>query len=208
MNYTDLKARVKDIVENEFTDSQLDLFTKQAEQYIYETAQPPAIRQNEYTTLTSGNRYLSLPTGYRHAYSFAVTDSSGNMSFMLNKDVNFIREAYPGSQTGVPKHYAQFDEDSFILGPIPDSNYQVELHYAGFPQSIVDSGTSNLGETFDNVLLNGVLVEAGRFLKFNSDELGVYEKMFKEALGLYKMWADGKTHQDTYRSGEAKTNVA
>jgi hypothetical protein len=134
MNYTNLKANIQDICENTFTDDQLALFTDQAEQKIYNTVQIPALRRNVSGALTSGNKYLSVPTDFLYTYSLAVLDSSSVHTFLINKDVNFIREAYPNpATTGVPVHYAYFDEDSFIVGPTPNASLNVELHYGYYP---------------------------------------------------------------------------
>ena len=135
MNYTELKTNIEDICELTFTDDQLAMFTKQAEQKIYNAVQIPALRRNVTGTMTASNVYLSVPTDFLYVYSLAVIDGSGNYTFLLNKDVNFVREAYPTStSTGLPKHYAIFNDDAFILGPTPDSNYSTELHYGYYPE--------------------------------------------------------------------------
>ena len=130
MNYTELKQNIKDICENEFSEDALAMFTQQAEQKIYNTVQLPAIRKNETGALTIGNKYLQIPSDYLYTFSLAVVKANGDYEYLLNKDVNFIREAYPGpAVTGLPKHYANFDDTAFILGPTPDAAYTVELHY-------------------------------------------------------------------------------
>ena len=208
MNYTELKSNIQDITENTFTDDQLAMFTEQAEQKIYNTVQIPALRKNVTGTITASNKYLSTPNDYLYTYSLAVVDGSGNYHFLLNKDVNFIREAYPVQTTeGLPKHYANFDDDTFIVGPTPDSGYTVELHYGYYPESIVTAGTTWLGDEFDSALLNGALVEAARFMKSEPDIIQNYEKFYVQALQLLRVLGDGKLRSDTYRSGQASLDV-
>jgi hypothetical protein len=208
MNYASLKTNIEDICETSFTDDQLAMFTEQAEQKIYNTVQIPALRKNVTGTLTASNKYLGIPSDFLWSYSLAVIDGSGNYSFLLNKDVNFIREAYPGpTATGLPKHYAYFDDDSFILGPTPDSNYSMELHYGYYPESIVTAGTTWLGDEFDSALLNGALIEAIRFMKGEQDLVALYERLFVQALGLLKNLGDGKLREDAYRSGQYRAAV-
>jgi hypothetical protein len=209
VNYTELKANIQDICENSFTDGQLAMFTEQAEQKIYNTVQIPDLRNNQSGTVTSDNKYLVFPTDLLYVYSLAVVDGSGNYVYLLDKDTNFIREAYPNaSTTGFPKHYGFFDTNSFILGPTPDSNYSVELHYGYYPESIVTAGTTWLGDEFDSALLNGALIEAIRFLKGEPDMVAMYEKMYVQAMTLLRNLGDGKMRQDTYRSGQARVGAA
>lgn len=209
MNYTELKTNIEDICEQTFTDAQLAMFTKQAEQKIYNTVQLPALRRNMTAATSSGQQYIGMPPSFLYSYSMAVVDSDGNYNYLLNKDVNFIREAYPDSNaTGLPKFYANFRDDMFILGPTPDATYEVELHYGYYPESIVDSGTSWLGDEFDSALLNGALVEAIRFMKGEQDMVDIYNKMYVLALGLLKNLSDGKLRSDTYRSGQVRTPVS
>ena len=209
MNYTELKTNIEDICETSFTDAQLAMFTEQAEQKIYNTVQIPALRRNVTSSFTSGNQYLATPSDFLYVYSVAVVDGSGDYHFLLNKDVNFVREAYPSSSgTGLPKHYANFDDDFFIVGPTPDSTYTVELHYGYYPESIVTAGTTWLGDEFDSALLNGALVEAIRFMKGEPDIIQNYEKLYVQAIGLLKMLGDGKLREDTYRSGQYRMPVS
>jgi hypothetical protein len=209
VNYTELKANIQDICENSFTDDQLAMFTEQAEQKIYNAVQIPDLRKNQTGNVTSDNKYLVFPTDLLYVYSFAVVDGSGNYVYLLDKDTNFIREAYPNaSTTGFPKHYGFFDTNSFILGPTPDSNYSVELHYGYYPESIVTAGTTWLGDEFDSALLNGALIEAIRFLKGEPDMVAMYEKMYVQAMTLLRNLGDGKMRQDTYRSGQARVGAA
>ena len=209
MNYTELKANIQDICETTFTDDQLAMFTQQAEQKIYNTVQIPALRKNVTGTLTSSNKYLSTPTDFLWSYSLAVIDGSGVYHFLLNKDVNFMREAYPNpADTGLPKHYAYFDDDTFIVGPTPDTGYASELHYGYYPQSIVLAGTTWLGDEFDSALLNGALIEAIRFMKGEPDIVAMYEKMYLQAITLLKGLGDGKLREDAYRSGQFRIPVS
>lgn len=221
MNYAELTANIQDVIENPFTADQLALFTQQAEQKIYNSVQLANLRKNSTATVTSGNKYLTTPTDFLSVYSLAVVDGDGDFNYLLNKDVNFIREAYPSASTqGLPRYYAIFgptttngsppvttNELSLILGPTPDASYTVELHYFYYPESIVTAGTSWLGDNFDSVLLNASLVEAARFIKAEPDIIGFYDKMFMESLALLKNLGDGKQRQDAYRNGQVRTEV-
>ena len=204
MTYAQLTANIEDICETSFTSDQLAMFTQQAEQTIYNTVQLPSLRKNVTGALTSGVKYLSVPTDFLYTFSLAVLDSDGVFTYLLNKDVNFIREAYPNpSTTGAPKHYAVFDDSSFILGPTPNSGYTMELHYGYYPESIVTASTLPwLGENFDSALLNGALVEAIRFMKGEPDIVQLYNNMYLQSIALLKNLGDGKLQQDTYRSGQ------
>lgn len=209
MNYTELKTNIEDICENSFTDDQLAMFTQQAEQKIYNSVQIPALRKNVTGTLSTNNKYLSTPSDFLWSYSLAVVDDSGNYHFLLNKDVNFMREAYPSpTSTGLPKHYAYFDDNTFIVGPTPDAGYTSELHYGYYPQSIVTAGTTWLGDEFDSALLNGALIEAIRFMKGEQDIVAMYEKLYLQAITLLKGLGDGKLREDAYRSGQFRVPVS
>jgi hypothetical protein len=211
MNYTQLCAAVEDTTENTFTADQLAMFTEQAEQKIYNTVQIPALRKNVTGTTTVGNQYLQIPSDFLYCYSLAVIDPDGEYHFLLNKDVNFIREAYPVNNLaarGRPRHYANFDDSSFILGPTPDAAYGAELHYGYYPESIVTAGTTWLGNEFDSALLNGALIEAIRFMKGEQDMIAMYEKLYVQAIGLLKNLGDGKLRQDAYRSGQVRIPVS
>tara|TARA_R110000744_G_scaffold43368_1_gene97333 strand:+ start:889 stop:1518 length:630 start_codon:yes stop_codon:yes gene_type:complete len=209
MNYTELKANIQDICEMTFTDSQLAMFTDQAEQKIYNTIQLPALRRNVTGALTSGNKYLSTPSDFLYTYSLAVLDGDSVYTFLLNKDVNFIREAYPNpATTGVPAHYALFSDTAIILGPTPNSGYSMELHYGYYPESIVTASTTWLGNEFDSALLNGALIEAIRFMKGEADIIANYEKLYLHSIGLLKNLGDGKLREDTYRSGQHRQAVS
>ena len=206
MNYTELKANIEDICETSFTADELAMFTKQAEQGIYNAVQIPALRKNVTGTATLNNVYVDVPDDFLWSYSLAVVDGDGNYSYLINKDVNFIREAYPKvASTGLPKHYAYFNDNAFIIGPTPDVSYTVELHYGYYPASIVTAGTSWLGNEFDTVLLNGALIEAIRFMKGEPDLVALYQDMYIQAMGLLENLGNGKLRADAFRSGQYRT---
>ena len=201
MNYTELKTNINDVCEQTFTDDELKLFTQQAEQTIYNTVQIPALRKNQTGTLTLGNEYLTMPTDMLFVYSLAIVNSS-NYVYLLNKDVNFIREAYPNPDTtGTPVHYAVFDQTSLVVGPTPDANYSSEIHFGYYPESIVTAGTTWLGDEFDSALLNGALLEAIRFQKGEADMVALYEKLYTQSMLLLRNLGAGRLETDTYRSG-------
>jgi len=214
MNYTELQTAVSDYTENTFSSTDFANMTQLAEQKIYSSVQLPSLRKNVTGTLTSGNQYLSAPLDFLAVFSLAVI-TSGVYTYLLNKDVNFIREAYPtASTTGVPKYYAIFgptsndpNELSLILGPTPSADLTVELHYFYLPVSIVTSGTSWLGDNFSSALVNAVLVEAARFMKSEADIVAMYDSQYMQSLTLLKNLSDGKMRQDAYRSGQVRTKV-
>ena len=215
MTYAELCANIADICENSFTADELAMFTRQAEQKIYNSVQIANLRKNVTGTLTSNNKYLSVPGDFLSVYSLAVIKADGSYEFLLNKDVNFIRQAYPTpTSTGLPKYYAIFGpnsnaetELSLILGPTPNSAYSVELHYFYYPESIVTAGTSWLGDNFDSALLNGALIEAIRFIKGEADVIANYDKLYLQSMLLLKQLGDGKQRQDAYRSGQFRQDV-
>ncbi len=207
MNYTELKTNIADICEQTFTNDELALFTDQAEQKIYSSVQIPALRKNQTGNLTLGNEYLSMPSDMLFVYSLAIVNGSDYV-YLLNKDVNFMREAYPNrATTGAPVHYALFDQTSLIVGPTPDANYSSEIHFGYYPESIVTAGTTWLGTEFDSALLNGALMEAIRFQKGETEMFTMYEKFYIQAMVLLKNLADGKLREDTYRSGQVRREV-
>lgn len=215
MNYTELKTNIADVCENTFTEDEYALFTKQAEQRIYNTVQLANLRKNVTGSLTSGNKYLQAPSDFLSVYSLAIVKANGDYEYLLNKDVNFIRQAYPNpNTTGVPKHYAIFGPRSdnvnelvFILGPTPNAALTAELHYYYYPESIVTAGTTWLGDNFDSVLLNGALVEAIRFMKGEADMVQFYERMYAQSIALLKNLGDGKQRMDAYRDGQVRLEV-
>lgn len=217
MNYTQLKAAIIAYTENQDAafEAEVPVFVKQAEQRIYNSVQFPSLRKNVTGTMTANNKYLQCPADFLATYSLAVIDALGNYEYLLNKDVNFIRQAYPApNATGIPKYYALFgprsdneNELTFILGPTPASNYGAELHYFYYPESIVDAGTSWLGDNFDSVLLYGSLIEAYTYMKGEQDMLTLYNQKFMEALALAKRLGDGLERQDAYRSGQFRQKV-
>ena len=211
MNYATLVQLVQDYLEStetSFVDN-IPTFVQQAEERIYNSVQLPAIRKNVTGTMTSGNKYLSLPDDWLATFSIAVIDPvTGAYAYMLDKDVNYIREAFPvPATTGSPTHYAIFDANTLIVGPTPDASYSVELHYYYYPESIVTAGTTWLGDNFETVLLYGTLREAYLYLKGETDLAAQYEAKYQEALGLLKQLGDGKDRRDAYRSGQVRVPV-
>lgn len=218
MNYTELTAAIKGYAENDFPTTvgaftsadQIATFVEVAEQRIYNMVQLPAIRKNVTGNVTTGNKYLACPSDWLATFSLAVINSNNEYLYLLNKDVNFIRESYPDTDAafyGEPKYYAQFDQNTFILGPTPDANYAVELHYFYYPTSIVTAGTSWLGDNFDSVLLYGALLEAAAFMKSDVDVVNFYKQRYDEAMTELKQLGDGKNRQDAYRSGQVRYPV-
>jgi len=202
VNYTDLKANIQDICEHTFTADQLAMFTQQAEQQIYSSVDLPAMRTNQTGTTTINIKYLTMPTNMLYVYSLAVIDGSNNYHYLINKDVSFIREAYPvAATTGRPVHYGIFGDGTFILGPTPDATYAAEIHFAEYPESIVTAGTTWLGTEFDTALLNGALVEAIRFQKGEPDLVALYTDMYSRAILRLQNLGSGRLETDTYRSG-------
>jgi hypothetical protein len=235
MTYDELYASIQSYTENQFpetyladgsavsTQTQIDTFIKQAEQRIFNTVQFPSLRKNVTGTTTLNNKYLSAPSDFLAVYSLAVIDATGAYEYLLNKDVNFIRQAYPQpTDTSIPRYYALFgptttndatpiitDELSFILGPTPDAAYSVELHYYYYPESIVDAadGRTWLGDNFDSVLLYGSLVEAYTFMKGEQDMVLLYNTKYNEALAMAKRLGDGMERTDSYRTGQYRQAV-
>jgi hypothetical protein len=218
MNYTELSNAIQAYTENTETDfvANIPVFVTQAEQRIYNNVQFPSIRKNVTGSMTTSNKYLQCPTDFLAVYSLAVINASGEYEYLLNKDVNFIRQAYPQpTDTGIPKYYALFGprsdnaaELTFILGPTPDAAYSSELHYYFYPPSIsVAPFTSWLGDNFDTVLLYGSLVEAYTYMKGEPDMMALYNGKYQEALALAKRLGDGMERQDAYRSGQFRQRV-
>ena len=235
MTYTELVAAIESYTENQFpvtyladgstvsSTTQINLLITQAEQRIYNSVQFPSLRKNVTGATTASNKYLSAPVDFLATYSIAVVDATGNYEYLLNKDVNFIRQAYPQpTDTAFPKYYALFgptttnsaspvitNELSFILGPTPDAVYTVELHYYYYPESITTASTGQtwLGDNFDSVLLYGSLVEAYTYMKGEADLITLYNTKYNEALALAKRLGDGMERQDAYRSGQVRIPV-
>ena len=221
MNYTQLSDAIQAYTENTEANfiAEIPVFVQQAEQRIYNTVQFPSLRKNVTGSTTVGNKYVSAPSDFLAVYSMAVVDgtlATGDYEYLLNKDVNFIRQAYPTpTDTGTPAHYAIFgpqsvddNELTFIIGPTPDANYGVELHYFYYPESIVTAGTSWLGDNFDSCLLNACLLEAITFMKGEPDMVKLYQERYAQSIALLKNLGDGKDRQDAYRSGQVRTQVA
>jgi hypothetical protein len=226
MNYTTLFETIKSYVENDFPNQdwtntagsgtvtftgteQINIFIEQAEQRIFNSVQLPVERINVTGLVTPGNKYLNVPTDWLATFSLAVIHpTTQEQTFLLNKDVEFIRECYPPPDTlATPKHYAIFDNTTFILGPTPDVGYNMELHYYAYPTSIVTAGTSWLGDNFDSVLLYGSLLEAYTFMKGEMDVIQNYTMRYNEALAALKQLGEGKNRQDTYRTLQARIAV-
>ena len=238
MTYNELITAIQTYTENTFpsttladgtvvsSTTQLNRFIEQAEQRIYNSVQFPSLRKNAIGSMSLGNKYLSAPDDFLSVYSMAVIENFGtsteHYTYLLNKDVNFIREAYPDTGTayrGLPKYYALFgptvsgttitNELSFILGPTPDAVYSVELHYYYYPESITtaSSGQTWLGDNYDSVLLYGSLVEAYTYMKGETDLIALYTTRYKEALMEAKRLGDGLERQDAYRSGQYRQAV-
>ena len=228
MNYSTLFETIKGYVENDFPNQdwtspagnstvtltqkeQIDTFIQQAEQRIFNSVQLPVFRKNVVGNTTLNNKYLNVPTDWLATFSLAVIDPvTGAQTYLLQKDVEFIRECYPApTATGTPKYYAIFDNTTFIVGPTPDDDYDMELHYFYYPQSIVNSanGTSWLGDNFDSVLLYGSLLEAYTFMKGEPDVIQNYTARYNEALMMLKQLGEGKDRQDTYRTLQTRIPV-
>ncbi len=216
MNYAALVAAVSSYTENTFPTVDINLFITQAEKRIYNTGQTPSLCKNVTGSTTTNNKYLQCPTDFLSVFSLAAIDpTTGAYTFLLNKDVNFIREVFPTpASTGAPKYYAIFGprsdneaELTFILGPTPDAVYSTELHYFYYPESIVTASNTWLGDNYDPVLLYGTLVEAYTYMKGEPDMVGLYDGKYKEALGQLKRLGDGLEKQDSYRSGQYRQAV-
>jgi hypothetical protein len=208
MNYAELVSSITNYVETQFPTAIINTFIEQAEQRIYNTVQLPSLRKNVTGNLTARNKYLTIPNDWLSTFSLAIIKLDGTYSYLIDKDVNFIREAFPEPNfISVPEYYAQFDGNTFILGPTPDQSYGAELHYFYYPPSIVTAGTTWLGNEFDSALLYGSLLEAATYLKSEAEIIAVYQKRYEEALALLKMLGDGKNRQDSYRSGQVRDRV-
>ena len=218
MNYTELKNAIIAYTENQDPsfEAEVPVFVRQAEQRIYNSVQFPSLRKNVTGSTTAANKYLACPSDFLAVYSMAVVDGTGRYEYLLNKDVNFIRQAYPvPTNVGLPKYYALFGPQSsdikeltFLLGPTPDATYTVELHYFFYPESIVTAGQTWLGDNLDSVLLYGSLVEAYTYMKGEPDMVKLYNDKYIEAVALAKRLGDGMERQDAYRNGQVRVQVA
>jgi len=210
MNYAQLTSLIQEYCQSTETSfvANIPNFVQYAEERIYNTVQLPALRQNSTASTTLGNQYMALPSDWLSTYSLAVVDGSGDYQFLLNKDVNFIRQSYPSaSSTGLPQYYAIWDDNTMLLGPTPDAAYTLEPHYYYYPPSIVDAGTSWVGDNFENVLLYGSLREAYTYLKGEADIIAEYDKKYMEGMAQLKRLGDGMERQDAYRSGQVRIPV-
>jgi len=212
MNYTQLVNEIESYTENTFQTTDIDTFIQQAEQRIYNSVQLPALRKNVTGSLTAGNKYLAIPTNWLSTFSLAVISPTNEYLYLLNKDVNFIRQSFPDTDAdfyGEPEYYAVFDNNTFIVGPTPDASYAVELHYFYYPESIttVVGGQTWLGDNFSSVLLYGSLLEAYTYMKGEQDVMTEYQKRYDDAMQLLIQLGDGKNRQDAYRSGQVRVPV-
>jgi hypothetical protein len=215
MTYSELVTAVQNYCENVFTTVDMDTFIRQAEQRIYNTVQIANLRKNVTGSLTTGNKYLQAPVDFLSVYSLAIIKADGSYEYLLDKDVNFIRQAYPNpSTTGTPKHYAIFGprsddetELTFMVGPTPSANFGAELHYFAYPESIVTAGETWLGENFDSALLNGTMVEAITYMKGEPDIVKLYAERYLSSIALLKNLGDGKQRTDAYRTGQVRVKV-
>jgi len=216
LTYTQLVQQIEDITENTYETQDVNQMIQRTEQLIYNTVQLASLRKNVTGEMTASNKYLSTPSDFLSVYSLVVIKPNGEYLYLLNKDVNFIREAYPNpTSTGLPRHYAIFgpqytfpNELSLILGPTPDAAYDAELHYFYYPESIVTAGTTWLGDNFDSALVNGCLVEAARFMKAEPDIIQNYDKLYVQSIALLKQLGDGKQRMDAYRDGQVRDRVS
>jgi hypothetical protein len=210
MNYAQLVAAIQSYTENQYTTTDINTFIQNAEQRIYNTVQLPDLRKNVTGNMTSGNKYFSLPSDWLSTFSIAVINDDNEYTYLLNKDVNFIREAFPDTDSdfyGVPQYYAIFNDTTMLLGPTPDGNYNSELHYYYYPESIVTAGNTWLGNNFDTALLYGALLEAAAFLKEEPDTVAMYTARYNEAMQLLQNLGEGKNRRDAYRSGQERIPV-
>ena len=212
MNYTQLVNEIQSYTENTFQTVDINTFITQAEQRIYNSVHLPALRKNVTGSLTSGNKYLATPSDWLATFSLAVINANNEYLYLLNKDVNFIRQSFPDTDSdfyGEPQYYAVFDNNTFIVGPTPDANYNAELHYFYYPESIttVVGGQTWLGDNFSSVLLYGSLLEAYTYMKGEADIIAGYQKRYDDAMQLLIQLGDGKNRQDAYRSGQVRVPV-
>jgi hypothetical protein len=210
MNYSELVQAVKDYTENEETSfvNNIPVFVRQTEERLNRSVIMPEMRKTSQGTLTQANRFLTKPSDFLAVFSLAVLDASSNYSYLLPKDVNFIREAYPAVATqGFPKYYGHFSDGSVIVAPTPDAAYTVQLAYYYDPVSIVTAGTSWYGDNAETALLYGTLIEAYTYMKGEQDLIQLYEKRYTEALQQLYILGEGRLRRDTYRNNEPRPEV-
>ena len=210
MNYTELVAAIKSYTENDYSTADVNTFIQNAEQRIYNTVQIPDLRKNVTGAMSSGSKYFSLPSDWLSTFSIAVIDTNNEYTYLLNKDVNFVRESFPDTDSGFygkPEYYGIFDDTTMILGPTPDANYSAELHYYYYPQTIVTAGNTWLGDNFDTALFYGSLLEAAAFMKEDAETVTQYTARYSEVMQLLKNLGDGKNRRDAYRSGQERIPV-
>tara|TARA_R100000541_G_scaffold24298_2_gene34057 strand:- start:47 stop:691 length:645 start_codon:yes stop_codon:yes gene_type:complete len=210
MTYTELVAAIKSYTENDYSTTDVNTFIQNAEQRIHNTVQLPDLRKNVTGTMSLGNKYFSLPSDWLSTFSIAVIDTNNEYTYLLNKDVNFVRESFPDTDAGFfgkPEYYGIFDDTTMILGPTPDANYSAELHYYYYPQTIVTAGNTWLGDNFDTALFYGALLEAAAFMKEDPDTVTQYTARYSEVMQLLKNLGDGKNRRDAYRSGQERIPV-
>lgn len=217
LTYAQLKTAVQDYTENTFSDTDFATLTRLAEQLIYNAASIPVSRKSATLSTVIGNPLVNLPTDFLSAFSLAAISALGEYIFLLNKDVNFIREAFPNpATTGTPQYYALNGApatpltQTVLLGPTPSAPLSLDLNYFAYPESITvaASGTSWLGQNFESVLFDAVMVEAARFMKQEADIVAMYEQKLQKSLLLFKQLADGKGRRDAFRSGQARMEVS
>ena len=211
MTYTELVAAVQSYTENQYSTTDINIFIQNAEQRIYNTTQLPDLRKNVTGKMTTGNKYMGLPTDWLSSFSMAVIDPVTNAyTYLLNKDVNFIRESFPDTDApffGKPEYYSIFDDTAMLLGPTPDADYNTELHYYYYPETIVTAGSTWLGDNFDSALLYGSLLEAAAFMLSEPDTVANYTARYQEAMALLTGLGEGKNRRDAYRSGQVRIPV-
>ena len=204
--YAELKQAIQDFSENTETSfvTNLPVFIRGAEDRIFTLVDLELFRKNATSALSNGDPFLSCPTDYLASFSLQIT-TSGSESFLLQKDVNYLREYTPASSTtGLPKYYARFDTDNFIVAPTPNSNYTIELHYYYRPASLTagaDSGTTWLSTNAPFALLYGSLIEAYYYMKGEPDVIAQYEKNYVFYLQRLKDLGEARENEDAYRQG-------
>ena len=205
-----LKTAIQDYADNSETSfvTNLPNFIKAAEEKIFKGVDLDIFRKNVTSAFTSSDQFLTVPTDYLASFSLQIT-TSGSESFLLQKDVNYLREYTPASSTtGLPKYYARFDTDNFIVAPTPNSNYTLELHYYYRPASLTagaDSGTTWLSTNAPFALLYGSLIEAYYYMKGEPDVIAQYEKNYVFYLQRLKDLGEARENEDAYRQGLPRT---